>query len=49
MKIINKYEEDENEFYHDYKINWRDIRFPEHGNKQSSECITYKIEELISK
>jgi hypothetical protein len=49
MKIINKHEEDELEFWHDYKVKGKDVRFPEHSNKQSSKVTTYKIEELINK
>jgi hypothetical protein len=48
MRIVNKYEEDENEFWHDFKIKGKDVRFPD-SNKQSSKVTTYKIEELINK
>jgi hypothetical protein len=47
MKIQNRYEEDENETYHDYKICGRDVRFPQHEDKEPSLVITYSVEELI--
>jgi hypothetical protein len=46
MKIINKHEEDEMETWHDYKISGRDVRFPQHEDKEPSLVITYSVEEL---
>jgi hypothetical protein len=43
MRIINKHEEDELEFYHDYKIKGKDVRFPEHDNKQSGNVTIWNL------
>jgi hypothetical protein len=44
MKNPERFEEDENEFYHDYKED--NVVFPNHGNTEPSVCITYNIKEL---
>jgi hypothetical protein len=47
MRITNRHEEDEMETWHDYKICGRDVRFPQHEDKEPSQCITYRIGELV--
>jgi hypothetical protein len=43
MKIMNKYEEDENEFYHDVKIKSKDVLFPSHKENQNGKVTVWNL------